>query len=144
MTTAHESSSGATPHRRVVVGYDGSPGSTRALEWAARAAVALVADLEIYTIHASDYEFISKEEVQVTMQSLVDEAIGHVAAIAPSISTTGFSQVGSPAQVLLEASSGADLLVVGSRGLGGFKGLLLGSVSQQCAQHATSSVMIVR
>jgi nucleotide-binding universal stress UspA family protein len=51
---------------------------------------------------------------------------------------------GQAAKVLLETAKGADLLVVGSRGLGGFRELLLGSVSQQCAQHATCPVVIVR
>lgn len=51
---------------------------------------------------------------------------------------------GQPAQALVEQSAGAALLVVGSRGLGGFSGLLLGSVSQQCAQHARCPVMIVK
>jgi nucleotide-binding universal stress UspA family protein len=50
----------------------------------------------------------------------------------------------TPAKALIEASDGADLLVVGSRGLGGFKGLLLGSVSQQCSHHARCPVTIVR
>ncbi len=51
---------------------------------------------------------------------------------------------GQPANVLLKISEGADLLVVGSRGLGGFRELLLGSVSQQCAQHASCPVVIIR
>jgi len=49
----------------------------------------------------------------------------------------------SPAKVLVDASDGADLLVVGSRGLGGFKGLLSGSMSQQCSLHARCPVVIV-
>jgi nucleotide-binding universal stress UspA family protein len=49
-----------------------------------------------------------------------------------------------PAQALVERSRGADLLVVGSRGRGGFKRLLLGSVSQQCAHHAECPVVIIR
>jgi nucleotide-binding universal stress UspA family protein len=51
---------------------------------------------------------------------------------------------GSPADVLLRAAADADLLVVGSHGRGGFAGLLLGSVSQQCAHHAPCPVVIVR
>jgi nucleotide-binding universal stress UspA family protein len=51
---------------------------------------------------------------------------------------------GKPAQVLLDQSRDSELLVVGSRGLGDFSGLLLGSVSQQCAQHAACPVVIVR
>ena len=51
---------------------------------------------------------------------------------------------GAPSAVLVDESRDADLLVVGSRGLGGFSGLLLGSVSQQCAHHAACPVVIVR
>jgi nucleotide-binding universal stress UspA family protein len=51
---------------------------------------------------------------------------------------------GNPAQVLLDASAGADLLVVGSRGHGGFASALLGSVSQHCVHHADCPVVIIR
>jgi nucleotide-binding universal stress UspA family protein len=49
-----------------------------------------------------------------------------------------------PSAALIRLAADADLLVVGSRGFGGFKGLLLGSVSQQCVQHATCPVLVVR
>jgi nucleotide-binding universal stress UspA family protein len=51
--------------------------------------------------------------------------------------------IGQPAHILLEEAANADLLVVGSRGLGGFRGLLLGSVSQQCAQHCPCPITIL-
>jgi nucleotide-binding universal stress UspA family protein len=51
---------------------------------------------------------------------------------------------GSPARTLLDEARGADLLVVGSRGRGGFAGLLLGSVSQHCVHHAPCPVVVVR
>jgi nucleotide-binding universal stress UspA family protein len=51
---------------------------------------------------------------------------------------------GAPAKVLIEAAETADLLVVGTRGRGGFKRLLLGSVAEQCLRHASCSVLVVR
>jgi nucleotide-binding universal stress UspA family protein len=51
---------------------------------------------------------------------------------------------GHPAQVLLDASAGAELLVIGSRGHGGFVGAMLGSVGQHCVHHATCPVVIIR
>ena len=68
----------------------------------------------------------------------------HIATVAPGVTFKGVTHEGPAAKVLLEASEGADLLVVGSRGLGGFSGLLLGSVSQQCSLHAHCPVVIVR
>ena len=59
------------------------------------------------------------------------------------VSVTPIVQQGPPAQVLINAAADADLLVVGSRGHGGFTGLMLGSVSQQCAQGSTCPVVIV-
>jgi nucleotide-binding universal stress UspA family protein len=54
------------------------------------------------------------------------------------------SVAGSPSAALLDQARGADLLVVGARGLGSFRGLVLGSVSQQCASHATCPTVVVR
>jgi nucleotide-binding universal stress UspA family protein len=61
-----------------------------------------------------------------------------------TVTIEGATREGPAAQVLLDETQGADLLVVGSRGLGGFSGLLLGSVSQQCVHHATCPVLIAR
>lgn len=69
--------------------------------------------------------------------------VGKVAGEGETVPIEQIVADGPPAQVLVEAAKDADLLVVGSRGHGGFAGLLLGSISQQCAHHATCTVAIV-
>ena len=71
----------------------------------------------------------------------VDRALGDVDTCAVHVETV--FREGNPAHVLLEEAQHADLLVVGSRGLGGFRGLMLGSVGQQCAHHAPCPLVIV-
>ncbi len=130
--------------RRIVVGVDGSPESMRAADWAAAEADRCGAVLDIQTAYEPGYEFITREEVQRTMERLVDEVRSRVSESRPGVRTSSGTTEGSPAAVLIEASDGADLLVVGSRGRGGFKGLLLGSVSQQCSLHSRCPITIVR
>jgi nucleotide-binding universal stress UspA family protein len=74
----------------------------------------------------------------------LDKAITEVVGDATDVRVERKTVEGMAAQVLVEEADGADLLVVGSRGHGGFAGLLLGSVSQQCAQHAACPVVIIR
>lgn len=129
---------------RVVVGVDGSEGATRALEWAASEADRTGALLELHAAYGPGYVFITPKEVKEVLNQTLEKAAAHVAADHPEVVTKTFAHEKAPVQALLEASYGAQLLVVGSRGLGGFKGLLLGSVSQQCAVHAHCPVLIVR
>ena len=142
---------------RVIVGVDGSETARKAVRWAAREAklrgmkLELVSawEIPIYS-YAYGYGFgpaISEE----MMKSLTERAEGHLAealdearAEAREVQIETIAVEGQPAKVLVEVAKSADLLVVGSRGLGGFRELLLGSVSQQCAQHATCPVVIVR
>ena len=80
----------------------------------------------------------------MSLKRAIETAGIHVAEIAPGVTFEGVTHEGPAAKDLIDVSKGADLLVVGSRGLGGFSGLFLGSVSQQCALHAHCPIVIVR
>ena len=84
------------------------------------------------------------ENAERLAEDLVRGELDEVAAETAGLDIERTVVEGSAATALLEAAQGADLLVVGSRGRGGFAGLLLGSVSQQCAHHASCPVVIVR
>jgi len=140
---------------RIVVGVDGSDTATLAVRWAARearlrgAAVTLVAAWEIPSSALGLGMAAVSEDL---VKDLVKAAEDDVAAGLDEVRSEAGSAVevqtivaeGQAAHVLLDASKDADLLVIGSRGLGGFRELLLGSVSQQCAHHSTCPVVIVR
>jgi nucleotide-binding universal stress UspA family protein len=141
MTSGATSEGGDRP--RIVVGVDGSAGGTGALDWAVAEAERTGAVLDVHTVYAPGYVFVTAEEIQMAMDKVIEGAVERVAELAPSVPVGGTTHEGSAAAVLIEASRGASLLVVGSRGGGGFAGLALGSVSQQCAQHAHCPVVIV-
>jgi nucleotide-binding universal stress UspA family protein len=82
-----------------------------------------------------DYEKAVREELEARVAA---------AHLDPTLSVTCHVTHGSPARGLIESAVGADLLVVGARGLGGFAGLVLGSVSDQCVRHAPCPVTVVR
>lgn len=145
MPTEPEGSSGSSGSKhRIVVGVDGSDAATKALDWAAAEAERSGAVLEIQTAYEPGYVHVTKDEIQRCMDALIEDARARVAKVASGVTTVGETHEESPARVLIEASDGADLLVVGSRGLGGFKGLVLGSVGQQCSHHAWCPITIVR
>ncbi|GAA3388006.1 universal stress protein [Streptomyces roseoviridis] len=135
---------------RVVVGVDGSPESYGALRWAVRharligATVDAVAAYDVpgaigWSASTVDAELDGRQ----ARQDMAEE-LGSVLGEGDDVPVTEHVVRGHPAQVLIEASRGAELLVVGSRGRGGFTRLLLGSVSGQCAAHAPCPVVIVR
>lgn len=140
--TANDKSAGSS--KRIVVGVDGSECANKALDWAAAYADRTGSVLEIQTAYEPGYVHITGDEVQRVMGRIVDEARARVATLAPDVATTCETHEEVPAKALIDAGDGADLLVVGSRGLGGFKALLVGSVSQQCSLHARCPVTIVR
>lgn len=141
--------------RRVVVGVDGSPQSVEALHFAAREAKLRGATLHVISSYAYPYitllvplgpEPPTREQLRADALETIEQALAQVAESDPAIveiETVREAVEATPVAALLEAAAGADLLVVGARGRGGFAGLRLGSVSQQCAQHAPCPVVIV-
>jgi nucleotide-binding universal stress UspA family protein len=120
----------------IVVGVDGSEESKAALRWAHAEATLRHASLR--AIHAEAHDAGGPERV-AWLDGVVCEVLGE----SPGVEVVQSIVEGDAAHVLVEAVGQADLLVVGSRGHGGFAGLLLGSVSQACAQHASCPVVIV-
>jgi nucleotide-binding universal stress UspA family protein len=138
----------------IFVGVDGSTHSQTALVWAMREAGIRRAPLTVITVHevaasgwGGSLEFpadeVLREEEKKAVQEMVNKAAAQLGDAAPT-ETTVQALIGQPATLLIEASKDADLLVVGSRGSGGFARLLLGSVSTQVAEHAQAPVTIVR
>jgi nucleotide-binding universal stress UspA family protein len=136
---------------RIVVGVDGSDGAAAALRWAVEEAELRQAALDAVTAWHIPYAagspaiglVIDPEEERAYAAEQLEEVIGTLGA-PPRVQVNRVVVEGGAARALIEAASGADLLVVGSRGRGGFKGLLLGSVSQQCIHHAPCPVVVVR
>ena len=136
-----------------VVGLDGSDCATNALEWAASNVEGRGSSLELVTAWqtpvAGAYPMSSPVTVVIDDTEFHDAAAHDVAEVAAGLGprltlpVTASVGHGGPAQVLLEASESAALLVIGSRGRGGFARLLLGSTSTQCATHASVPTIVV-
>lgn len=136
------------PTGRIVVGVDGSEPSKQALRWAARflAVTGGWIDAVIawhppasYGLSYAPADWNPEEDAQKVLTRTVEEVFG----ADPPLGLRQIVREGNPAKVLLDESRDAALLVVGSRGHGGFAGLLLGSVSAHCAEHATIPVLVV-
>lgn len=136
-------------HDRILVGVDGSSSSIDALRHAARLAEALGAPLEVVTTWT--YPLLYDPETALTGWSpqtdaheTLDRAVRDAFGKTPPIGLTRTVLFGPAARTLIEESATSGMLVVGSRGRGGFTGLLLGSVSAACAEHAQCPVLVVR
>jgi nucleotide-binding universal stress UspA family protein len=136
----------------IVVGVDGSGHSRKALERAANEAVAHGASLTVLTVHqavrdvygsASHYtdDAALTDKAREAAQAETDQVLASVGAQPESVTVTAVH--GLPVDELIKASQGADMLVLGRRGFGGFARLTMGSVTSQVAHHAHCPVLIV-
>ena len=133
----------------IIVGVDGSKGGTEALAWAV--SEARLRSSEIHAVYVWTYPYygapplvpplVDLEGIAAQAKALLNDAVADVPADGVTIHAHLFE--GSAARCLLEAGRDAELIVVGTRGRGGFAGLLLGSVSQQVASHAHCPVVVV-
>jgi len=135
----------------IIAATDGSDPGTAAVRWAAREAARQRRQLRI--IHAFEwesaevrfdggYEFV--ETGQQFAEAIVAAAVDEARRAAPTIRITSETLVGRPVPRLSAAADGAEILVLGNRGRGGFTSLLLGSVSRRVATHVACSVVVVR
>jgi nucleotide-binding universal stress UspA family protein len=137
----------------IIVGVDGSPHSERALEWAMQEAVIRHAPLAVLTVHqavagyyggvaiySADLELT--EQARQAAQTETGKVLAGLSGPSPE-SVTVTAVHGFPVEELIKAGRDADMIVLGSRGAGGFTRLLMGSVASQVAQHAPCPVLIV-
>jgi nucleotide-binding universal stress UspA family protein len=138
----------------IIVGIDGSDHSRYALEWAIREAAVRHAPLTVLTVqqavagywggpvlYPGDQELA--EQAREMAQNETDRTLEKIDPESRPASVIVRAVTGLPAEALIEAAADADMLVVGSRGTGGFKRLLMGSVSTQVTHHARCPVVVI-
>lgn len=139
----------------IVVGVDGSAGGAAALEFAAGEAALRKARLRIvsaWEVPVTAYGTGAAPALDPAMldafrdraEKIAEEAVSTAKKLQPSLEVEALTVTGQPADALLAQGADAELIVVGRRGLGGFRSLLLGSVSQQVVHHATCPVVVVQ
>jgi nucleotide-binding universal stress UspA family protein len=137
----------------IIVGVDGSGHSQRALEWAMREAAAHQVPLTVITVNEAVRGYYGgmamypddparTEEAGKLAQAETDEVLAHLAGPRPA-SITVKAVKGFPVEEIINAAKDADMIVVGSRGAGGFTRLMMGSVAEQVAKHAYCPVLVV-
>ena len=141
--------------QKIVVGVDGSEGAAAALEFAAAEAALREARLRVVSawelptsVYAGGFapalDSSTLDAFRERAQATADEAAATVKKQQPAVDCEAKAVEGQPSAILLDEAADADLIVVGNRGLGGFKTLLLGSVGQQVVHHASCPVVVVR
>lgn len=140
------------PIQRIVVGVDGSDSSKKALQWAVAEADAWGAELTAIAaipmatgagMLAWLPTAVDRDQVLADVRSGLERSVAEATKDYPNVVVRRHALDGNAAQLMSEFSTAVDLVVVGSRGRGGFSGLLLGSTSQGVLSHATCPVMVV-
>ena len=137
----------------IIVGVDGSGHSQRALEWAMHEAAVRQVPLTVLTVNEAVRGYyasmavyaddpVRTEDARKLAQAETDEVLARLDEPRPA-SVTVTAVHGFPVEELINAGKDADMIVVGSRGAGGFTRLMMGSVADQVAQHAHCPVLIV-
>ena len=135
--------------RRIVVGIDGSPQAQAALSWAIDEARLRGRGLRIVHAFPALVSFFGTTaheyypQVEAEARSMFEKALGSAPPM-DDLDVERTLEPGNPAEILVEASHGASLLVVGSHGRGGFRGMIMGSVSIHCVYQAHCPVVVVR
>lgn len=135
---------------RIAVGVDGSPSGDEALKWAVDEALRCGAELLL--VHGWTYPYQGprsgvadvRDDMKLDAMRMLERCSRTVKDIAPTLRVHSIISEQSPAKAIIDAGKEADLLVVGSRGHGGFAALLLGSVSRTVLQHSSVPVVVVR
>lgn len=146
MTSSTAPTQSPGPGARIVVGVDGSASSIDALRWAQQLADIARADVVAVTawrIPVTIGWAIPGWDPEIEAHETLTKVVAKVYGDRPRNRLRMVVREGTPAAVLLKASADALMLVVGSRGLGGFNGLLLGSVSRNCVEHANCPVLVL-
>lgn len=137
---------------RIVVGVDGSVGGRAALRWALAEAARRGAKVDAVHAWRSSVAsgaaayiplWVDPAEEEAWAKAVLDDVVSQARSAGHAVVVHQIVAEGHPAAILVEAARGADLLVVGRRGHGGFEGLLLGSVSRSCLHHAPCPVVVV-
>jgi nucleotide-binding universal stress UspA family protein len=141
----------------IVVGVDGSDHSRRALIWAMRQAAQQHVPLTVLAVrpdpvrpatgiywglHAYPEDSHNPDVARKAIEQIVEQARNEIGETTPQVTVSVVT--GDPAEELVTASRDADLVVVGSRGSGGFASLLMGSVSSKVTHHAACPVVVIR
>ena len=141
----------------ILVGVDGSDHSHRALNWAMWQAAQQHAPLTVlavrpdpvrpatgiyWGVHSYPEDSHNPEAARKAVQGIVDQVANEIGERPPEVTVNVVT--GDPAEELIKASNDADMLVVGSRGSGGFATLLMGSVSSKVTHHAACPVVVIR